>query len=345
MQYTQLGTSDLKVSKICLGTMTWGEQNNEAEAHQQLDYALDCGINFIDTAELYPVPPMAETQGRTEEYLGSWLAKNGNRSKVVVATKVAGPSQFEWIRGGQRPRLNRSHIRSAIETSLRRLQCDYVDLYQLHWPERATNYFGTLNYRHVEENAITLEETLTVLKELVAEGLVRHIGLSNETPWGLLECLRQHAQGLPRVQSVQNPYSVLNRSYEVGMAEISIRERCGLLAYSVLGFGVLTGKYLNNAQPAAGRITRWPDHFGRYSNPQALRATEQYVALAKAHGISPTALAISFVVRQPFVTSCIIGATTMQQLQDNLQATETHLTDEILEEIDAIESQSPYPAP
>ena len=346
MQYTTLGNSNLKVSKICLGTMTWGEQNNESEAHHQLDYAVDCGINFIDTAELYPVPPMAETQGRTESYLGSWLAKANNRQRVVVATKVSGPSQFEWIRGGERPRLNRSHIRSAIQSSLQRLQCDYVDLYQLHWPERATNYFGVLNYQHVErEDAISLEESLTVLQELVDEGLVRHIGLSNETPWGLMECLRLHTKGLPRVQSVQNPYSLLNRSYEAGMAEISIREQCGLLAYSVLGFGVLTGKYLHNTHLPQGRVTRWPDHFSRYSGGRAQRATEQYVTLAQQQKVSPTAMAIAFVVNQPFVTSCIIGATTMQQLEENIKAADLSLSDEIVEEIDTIENQSPYPSP
>ncbi len=346
MQYTILGNSDLRVSKICLGTMTWGEQNSEAEAHQQLDYAVDCGINFIDAAELYPVPPMAETQGRTESYLGSWLAKANNRQRVVVATKVAGPSQFEWLRGGVRPRLNHSNIRSAIQSSLQRLQCDYVDLYQLHWPERATNYFGTLNYRHVEQkDAIPLEESLTALQELVDEGLVRHIGLSNETPWGLMECLRLHTKGLPRVQSMQNPYSLLNRSYEVGMAEISIREQCGLLAYSALGFGVLTGKYLHNSHPPKGRITRWPEHFSRYLGSRAQRATEQYVALAEQQGITPTAMALAFVAQQSFVTSCIIGATTLQQLEENIKATELTLSDEIIEEIDAIESQSPYPSP
>ena len=346
VQYTTLGETALKISKLCLGTMTWGQQNSEAEAHQQLDCALSHGINFIDTAELYPVPPQSETQGRTEEYLGSWLSANGTRHKVVVATKVAGPSSFEWVRDGERPRLNAAHIRRAVEGSLRRLKTDYIDLYQLHWPERATNYFGALNYTHTaEDDAIPLSETLAVLQELITEGSIRYIGLSNETPWGLLECIRLHqVHGLPRVHSVQNPYSLLNRSYEVGMAEISIRERCGLLPYSVLGFGTLTGKYLSTP-PASGRITEWPEHFGRYSNPRATEATARYVALASEHRLSPTELALAFVVHQPFVTSTIIGATTLQQLQQNITAGAHKLTPHILEEINAIEQLFPYPAP
>ena len=347
MEYRNLGTSDIQVSSLCLGTMTFGEQNSERESHQQIEYALDKGINFIDAAELYPVPPMADTQGKTEQYIGSWLKQGKNRDRVIVSTKIAGPSSFEWIRDGQRPRLSREHIAAAIEGSLRRLQTDYIDLYQLHWPERNTNYFGELHYRHSETpDAIPLEETLTVLQEYVDRGVIRHIGLSNETPWGVNECLRLHDQKrLPRIQSIQNPFSLLNRVFEVGLAEIAIRNSCGLLAYSALGFGVLTGKFFTDQDLSQTRIRRWPEHFNRYSSRYALEAAQKYVALAKECRITPAQMAIAFVEQSPFVTSCIIGATTMTQLKENIDATEITITDDIRAKIDAIEEQHPFPAP
>lgn len=349
MEYRKLGTSDIKVSSLCLGTMTFGEQNSEQEAHQQIEYALEHGVNFIDAAEIYPVPPMAETQGRTEQHIGSWLKQPENRKRVILATKIAGPSSFEWIRrGGARPRFNREHIAEAIEGSLKRLQTDYIDLYQLHWPERNTNYFGELRYRHApEENgSIPLEETLAILQEHVQRGVIRHIGLSNETPWGVKECLRLHNHnGLPRIQSVQNPFSLLNRVAEVGLAEIAIRDQCGLLAYSVLGFGMLTGKFFTDQDLSQTRLKRWPDHFNRYSNTHAVEAARKYTALAKEHGISPAQMAIAFVEQSPFVTSCIIGATNLEQLKENINATDLKLSDELKSEIDAIEDQHPFPAP
>lgn len=329
--------------------MTFGEQNSVQEAHQQIDYAVERGINFLDSAELYPVPPMAETQGKTEQHVGSWLKLPGNREKVIVATKVAGPSSFEWIRGGARPRLSDEHIADAIEGSLRRLQTDYIDLYQLHWPERNTNYFGTLRYRHSDEqdDIISLEETLTTLQKYVRKGVIRHIGLSNETPWGVCESLRLHEQkGLPRVQSVQNPFSLLDRVFEVGLAEIAIRNRCGLLAYSSLGFGMLTGKFFTTNQDLSQtRLKRWPEHFGRYSNAYAVAAAKKYVALAAEYDLSPTQMAISFVEQSPFVTSCIIGATSMPQLEENIDASGVTITEEIMTRINAIEDEHPFPAP
>ena len=256
MEYRKLGKTSLDVSKICLGTMTWGEQNSEAEAHEQLDAALAAGVNFIDTAEMYPVPPKAETQGLTEQYLGTWLKKQQQRDKLVIASKVVGRSEnMTYLRDG--PRLNARQIKQACEASLKRLQTDYLDLYQIHWPERKANFFGQLGYQHQDdEQAISIEETLQACDELVKEGKVRYLGISNETPWGLHEYLRlSDEQQLPRIQSIQNPYNLLNRTFEVGLAEMALREQVGLLAYSPLGFGVLSGKYLNQAKPAGARLT------------------------------------------------------------------------------------------
>jgi len=347
MQYKKLGTSDISVSSLCLGTMTFGEQNSEQEAHAQLEYAVDHGINFIDTAEIYPVPPRAETQGRTEEYLGSWLRHSHNRERVIVATKVAGPSSFEWMKGHTYPRFSKLHIGKSLEASLERLQTSYIDLYQLHWPERHTNYFSQLRYQHIEqEMAISLEETLSALQLYIDKGMIRHIGVSNETAWGVHKYIGLHDKyGLPRIQSIQNPYSLLNRSCEVGLAEMAIREECGILAYSVLGFGVLTGKFFSDQDLSQTRIKRWPDHFRRYSNEHAKEATKKYVALARRHGLTPTQLAISFVEQAPWVTSCIIGARTMEQLKENIAASETPLSAELKKELDAIDDEHPFPAP
>ena len=346
MQYRTLGNTDLDVSVICLGSMTWGEQNTEAEAHQQLDYALDCGVNFIDTAEMYAIPPRKETYGLTEQYIGSWLKQRGKRDDVILATKVVGPSEaFDYVRDGS-PRLDRKNIEAAIDASLKRLQTDYVDLYQLHWPERKTNFFGKLGYTHSEdEQAVPLADTLGALQELVEQGKVRHIGLSNETPWGVMHCMQLHKEhGLPRVVSVQNPYNLLNRSYEVGLAEVSIREQCGLLAYSPLGFGVLSGKYLEGRRPEGRRLTLFPS-YKRYFSQAGQEATARYVALARQHGLEPAQMALAYVNSRPFVTSNIIGATTMLQLKANIETADMQLSEDGLNGIEAIHNDHANPCP
>ncbi|MDR0716895.1 MAG: NADP(H)-dependent aldo-keto reductase [Azoarcus sp.] len=350
MQYRKLGGAGIDVSLIALGTMTWGEQNSEAEAHSQLDFALERGINLIDTAEMYPVPPCAETQGRTEAYIGAWLkARPGARSKIVLATKVAGPARQQarpsHLRGGE-ARLDRANIEAALHDSLGRLRTDYIDLYQLHWPDRTTNYFGELGYRHIEgEDTVPIQETLEALGDLVAAGKIRHIGLSNETPWGVHEFLR-HAEraGLPRAASIQNPYNLLNRSFEVGLAEFAIREQVGLLAYSPLAFGVLSGKYLDGRLPPGARVTRW-ERFGRYKGEIAEAATAAYVDIARRHGLSPAQLALAFVNSRPFLTSNIIGATSLAQLEENIGSIDVRLDAAALDEIEAVHKRHPYPCP
>lgn len=347
MKYNQLGTSDLNVSRICLGTMTFGEQNSEQEGHEQLNYALEQGINFIDTAELYAIPPCAETYGLTEKIIGSWLKLRGRRDDVVLASKIAGPGA-DWvshIRGG-RTRFNKAHIVDALDSSLQRLQTDYLDLYQLHWPERNTNYFGKLGYEadHNEQELTPLFETLEVLEEQIRAGKIRYVGLSNETPWGIMQFLwTARVLKLPSIVTVQNPYSLLNRSYEVGCAEISHREGIGLMAYSPLGFGVLTGKYLND-EPEGARLTRWP-HYARYSNAQAVAATRDYVQLAGEYGLDPAQMALAFVNSRPFVTANIIGATNMTQLKRNIASIDIELSTELLEKIDAVHQRHPNPSP
>lgn len=346
MEYRRLGCSDIEVSLICLGSMTWGKQNTETEAHAQLDAALDAGVNFIDTAEMYPVPPEAETYTLTEQYIGRWLQQRGRRDDVILATKVAGPADWlPWVRGGKN-RLDRPNIEAALEASLRRLQTDYVDLYQLHWPDRQTNFFGQLGYTPGDDsNAVAIEQTLRVLADLVASGKVRQIGLSNETPWGAMKFLQLAEQlGLPRVVSIQNPYSLLNRSYEIGLAEISHREECGLLAYSPMAFGVLSGKYLGGAQPADARLTLF-ERFNRYSNPRAEQATADYVALAREYGLDPAQMALAYVNSRPFVTSTIIGATSLAQLHSNIDSAKLPLEPSLLEGIEAIHRDNPNPAP
>ncbi len=343
MQTRPLGDTGIEVSRLCLGTMTFGEQNSESEAHDQLDRAVAFGINFIDAAEMYPVPPRAETQGRTEAYIGSWLKRRESRDDVIIATKVTGPG-LEHIRGG--PRLNREHIHQAIDASLERLQTDYVDLYQLHWPERSTNYFGRLGYEHdEEENAVSLEETLAVLKELVDAGKVRAIGLSNETPWGVMKALQLAERlGLPRVASIQNPYNLLNRSFEVGLAEIAHRENVGLLAYSPLAFGVLSGKYLDGARPENARLTLF-ERFKRYTSPLAEQATRAYVDTAREHDLDPAQMALAFVNSRSFLTSNIIGATTMEQLEANLASESLKLEQSVLDAIEEVHRRIPNPCP
>ncbi|MCG6870997.1 MAG: NADP(H)-dependent aldo-keto reductase [Gammaproteobacteria bacterium] len=345
MQYTKLGTTGLRVSRLCLGSMTWGEQNTEAEGHAQLDRALAAGINFIDTAEMYPIPPRAGSQGKTESILGSWLKDRGVRDQVIVATKVAGPGrQMAHLRGG--PVLDASHIDRAVADSLRRLQTDYIDLYQVHWPQRTTNYFGRLGYVHrPQEDGVPIEESLQALARHVAAGRVRAIGISNETPWGLARYLRLSDEaGLPRVASIQNPYNLLNRIFEIGLSEMSLRENVGLLAYSPLAFGVLTGKYAGGKRPSGSRLERFPN-YGRYTNQYAIAATESYLELALAHGLSPASLALAFVSAQPFTASAIIGATTLEQLEENLASVSVAWTPELAQAVDAIHVAHPNPAP
>nr|AOR51069.1 aldo/keto reductase [uncultured bacterium pAP3] len=344
MNYRELGRSGLRISRIGLGTMTWGEQNTEAEAHQQLDYALAQGVNFIDTAEMYPTPARAETQGRTEQYIGSWLKARGTRPQVVLATKVIGPGQHPWIRGG--PRLSREQVFAACDSSLQRLQTDCIDLYQVHWPARGTNYFGQLGYRPSSDRGVTpIEETLGALAELVRAGKVRHIGVSNETPWGLSEYLRlSREQGWPRVASIQNPYSLLNRSFEIGLAEFAHREGVNLLAYSPLGFGTLSGKYLDAKRPAGARLSLF-ERFARYNGAHAEGAVREYVDLARQHDLDPAQMALAYVNTRPFLASTIIGATTLEQLRVNIASDALKLRDEVLAGIEAIHRRCTIPCP
>ena len=333
-----------EVSKICLGTMTWGQQNTEAEAHEQISYALDRGINMLDAAEMYPVPPRAETQGRTEEYIGTWFKKTGLRDKYILATKAAGPNpEFHYLRGG--PRFTRAQLMEAVDGSLRRLQTDCIDLYQLHWPDRYTNFFGQRGYFHREQPETPIDETLRAVQELVAAGKIKTIGLSNETPWGTMKFLElADRESLPRVESIQNPYGLLNRTYEIAMAEVSHREDVGLLAYSPLGMGLLTGKYRHGAKPEGSRMAVF-ERFTRYDGAETLEATEQYLQLADEHGLNPTHMALAFVNTRPFVLSNIIGATTMEQLEMNIDSLDVTLSKDVLKGIEAIQQRLPNPAP
>ncbi|MDO4641084.1 MAG: NADP(H)-dependent aldo-keto reductase [Neisseria sp.] len=352
MEQRYLGRSGIKVSKICLGTMTWGEQNTEQEAHEQLDYALANGVNFIDTAEMYPVPPCKETYTRTEQYIGNWIKARGRRDDFVLASKVAGPTGNNtngldsYIRGGND--FSRAQIIEACEASLKRLNTDYLDLYQLHWPERKVNYFGRLGVSALDgsERFTPFAEVLDALSELVKQGKIRAFGLSNETPWGTMRYLNLHEQNpeLARVASVQNPYNLLNRSYEVGMSEIALREEVPLLAYSPLAFGVLSGKYRNGARPEGSRLALF-ERFQRYTKPKAFEAVERYAEIAEANGLSLTALSLAFVNQQKFVASNIIGATTMAQLRENIASAEVQLSEDVLAAIDAVHAEISNPCP
>jgi len=345
MQYRKLGQSGLQVSELCLGTMTFGEQNSETEAFAQLDYAAAQGINFLDSAEMYPVPTSPDTQGRTEEIIGNWLHSRGNRERMVVATKAAGPAEMtRYLRPDVH--FDRDNLRTAVDDSLRRLRTDYIDLYQLHWPERKTTYFGQLGYRHQpEEDGTPLLETLQVLDELIQEGKIRHIGLSNETPWGVMKCLQLAEQhDLPRIATVQNPYSLLNRTAELALSEVLLREQVSLLAYSPMAFGVLSGKYLNGARPEGSRLALFP-HYQRYLSEKGQQATAAYVELARAHGLDPAQMALAFVTSRDFMGSNIIGATTMEQLKSNIESSELRLSDALLEAIEAIHLAQPNPCP
>jgi len=351
MDTRELGRTGMKVSRLCLGTMTWGRQNTQDDAFQQMDYALDHAINFIDTAELYSVPPSAETYGATETIIGNWFKARGNRDRVILASKIACKNAVgqnppvDYMRDGAM-RLDRANIEAAVDASLKRLQTDYLDLYQVHWPERATNFFGRLGYEHAPEDTSTpVEETLEALAGLVKAGKVRAIGLSNDTPWGVMKFLALAEQkGLPRIASVQNPYSLVNRTYETGLAEVSVREDCGLLAYSPLAFGVLSGKYLGGQRPEGARLSLFP-YFSRYTSPLVELATRRYVELAHAHDLDPAQMALAFVTSRPFLTSNIIGATTMEQLKSNIASANINLSAEVLDGIAAIHGDIPNPAP
>lgn len=344
MEYKRLGSTDMKVSTLCLGTMTFGEQNTESDAHAQLDMAIGCGVNFIDTAEMYPVAPRAATQGRTESYVGSWL-KNQQRDKLIVATKITGPSRgFDWIRGG--PRVNRENFLAAIEGSLARLQTDYVDLYQIHWPDRYVPMFGGSSYDvNQEYEAEPILKQLEALAELVRSGKIRYIGLSNETPWGVSEFVRLAKQfNLPCVVTIQNAYHLMNRTFEAGLAEVCAHEDVGLLAYSSLAFGHLTGKYLDDPQ-AKGRITLFPAFGQRYAKVNVAEATQAYVNIAREAELSPAQMALVFARTRWFTHSVILGASNLAQLKENLDSGELELSAEVLEQIEAVHKRYPNPAP
>lgn len=344
MEYHKLPHSSLEVSKICLGTMTYGEQNTRQDAFDQLDFAVERGINFIDTAEMYPVPPNGKSQGLTEEYIGDWLKHSDKRQKVIVATKVAGPRNVPYIR--ENMSLDRRNIHQAIDDSLTRLKTDYIDLYQLHWPQRRTNCFGQLNYPYPEGNEeITLIETLEALNELINAGKIRYIGVSNETPWGVMTLLKlAEKHNLPRIVSIQNPYNLLNRSFEIGLSEISHHEGVELLAYSPLAFGCLSGKYLNNQRPEGARCSLF-ERFVRYFTPQGIEATQAYVDLAKEHGLDPAQMALAFVNQRPFVASNIIGATNLEQLKSNIESLDVTLSEELLGQLQEIGAKYSNPCP
>ena len=345
MKYTTLPGTDIKVSKICLGTMTFGNQNTESEGFDQMDLALEKGVNFFDTAELYPVPANAKTQGETERIMGNWFHKTGNRSKIILATKAAGPGAYTaHIRDNIS--FNKKNITEALDNSLKRLQTDYVDLYQLHWPERMTNFFGQRGYFHNPKDpwVENFEEALETLDELIKAGKIRKIGISNEAPWGLMRYLELSKKGLPKTITIQNPYSLLTRVFEIGNSEICLRENVGLLAYSPLGFGRLTGKYRGGHNLDKARLTVFPN-MARYNSDQSIEATERYYQIAQNHGISLTQMALAFVNQQPFLTSNIIGATNLDQLQENIGSIELSLSKELLKEIEAVHSQIPNPAP
>lgn len=346
MEYRRLGRSDIKVSVICLGTMTWGEQNTEAEGHQQMDLALDRGVNFWDTAEMYAVPPRKETYGATETIIGSWLKSRGRRDKIVLASKIAGPDKrLTYLRNGEL-QFDAKNIAAAVDASLKRLQTDYIDLYQLHWTERSTNGAARLGYEHKADESFTpFAETLQALADQVKAGKIRMVGISNETPWGAMRWLSESERlGLPRMQSIQNAYSLLNRSFEVGLAEVALREDCGLLAYSPLGMGILSGKYIGGAAPANARLNRY-QQFQRYRGPIAATAVEKYVAIARRHGFDPAQMALAFVNSRPFLTANIIGATNLAQLQSNIASIDIKLSPEVIDEIDAVNKEHTYPCP
>ena len=345
MNYKKLGNTEIKVSTICLGTMTWGEQNNIQEGFEQMDYALEQGINFFDTAELYAIPPKKETYGKTEEIIGSWLKEKNNRSKIILATKISGPG-LSWIRGGGN-QYDEKNLNKAVEGSLKRLNTDYIDLYQLHWPERKTNYFGKLGYEHKDENVWNnFEEILNSLDKIIKSGKVRYVGLSNESAWGLSKYLEiSKSKNLPKMMSVQNPYNLLNRTYEIGLAEISIREKSGLLAYSPLASGILSGKYRNGALPEGSRMKLFGDRFPRYKTKNATNAVEEYYKISTNHNLNLAQMSLKFCELQPFITSVIIGATSMEQLKTDIESVNVELSDEVIKEINKTQKIYQNPCP
>ncbi len=345
MNFRKLGNTDLKVSTICLGTMTWGEQNTQKDAFEQMNYSLDSGINFFDAAEIYPSPCRKETFGETEKIIGNWFKEKKNRDKIILASKIAGPG-LTWVRGGEK-NYSEKKIQNALDESLNRLQTDYIDLYQLHWPERKTNFFGRLNYKHNDENNWNeLEKVLIALEKFIKEGKIRYVGLSNETPWGLSKFLEiSKIKKLPRMMSVQNPYSLLCRTYEIGMSEISIREKSGLLAYSPLAGGFLTGKYRNNNLPENSRQKLFSDYYTRYSKSNASPVIDKYYNISKKFGLNFAQMSIKFCEIQKFLTSVIIGATTMEQLKINIESVSVNLNEKILKEINDVQIEYPNPCP
>lgn len=345
MKYTILPNTNLKISKLCLGTMTWGQQNTEAEAHEQLDFAIGKGINFIDCAEMYPIPANPKTQGSTEAFIGNWVAKKKNREDLIITSKIAGPSRsMDHIR--QPLDFSKNSLEDAINKSLKRLKTDYIDLYQLHWPERNTNYFGQLDYTHKEDEVWNdnFSEVLEHLEEFVKMGKIRYFGISNETPFGVMRCIEESRKGKLKIASVQNPFNLVNRKDEIGLSEILQRENIGYLAYSPLGFGTLTGKYLNGKADENSRINQFKQ-YTRYSSKQAFEATEKYYEIAKKHNLSFAQLSLVFILQKKFVTAPIIGATNIDQLSENIESINVTLSKEILKEIDAVHNQIPNPAP
>ena len=344
MNYKKLGNTDLDVSTICLGTMTWGEQNTQDEAFEQMDFALSNGVNFWDTAELYAVPPRKETYGDTEEVIGNWFEKTKKRKEVILATKVAGPAR-NYLRNGENS-FTGPNLESALNNSLKRLKTDYVDLYQLHWPERNVNNFGRLGYVHKEKDWNQFEDVLGELNKYIKAGKIRYVGLSNETPWGALNYLQlSKDKNLPRMMSIQNPYSLLNRSYEVGLAEVSIREKIGCLAYSPLASGYLTGKYRNKNFPKGSRMERDFDFWTRYRKPNTEAAVELYFKICEKHNLNMTQMSIKFCEIQEFMTSVIIGATTMEQLKSDIESVNVNLSNDVIEEINQVQTIYPNPCP
>jgi aryl-alcohol dehydrogenase-like predicted oxidoreductase len=345
MNYKKLGNTGLEVSTICLGTMTWGEQNTQNDGFEQMNYALDQGVNFWDTAEIYSIPPKQETFGHTEIIMGNWFETTKKRDQVILASKVCGPMR-EYVRGGGN-QFGKKNISEALEGSLKRLKTDYIDLYQLHWPERKTNFFGKLGYEHDDNSEWTqFEDILGSLKKFIDQGKIRHIGLSNETAWGLSKFLEiSKDKRLPRMLSVQNPYNLLNRTYEVGLAEMSVREQTGLLAYSPLACGYLSGKYRDNQLPKNSRIERDGGFWTRYQKPNMSMAVDAYYKISKKHKIDMSQMSLKFIEIQPFVTSVIIGATTMEQLKTNIESVSVVITDEIIKEINEVQAIYPNPCP
>ncbi|PPR48006.1 MAG: General stress protein 69 [Alphaproteobacteria bacterium MarineAlpha5_Bin9] len=348
MKYRKLGKTDVDVSVICLGTMTWGEQNSQAEAFDQMNYSFEQGVNFFDTAELYPIMPKSETYGKTEEIIGDWFVEKGNRNKIILATKIASKSTgLEWIRKGKESLgFDKKNVNEAIDSSLKRLKTDYIDLYQLHWPERKTPRFGTLDFDYDphDVNWTMFEEVLFNLNNLIKSGKIRFIGISNETPWGMMKFNEiSKEKNLPRMESIQNVYSLVNRVFDTANSEVAIKEKCGLLAYSPIAGGRLSGKYLNNSKPINSRYTLWPSRFSRHATARGDRAIEKYVKLAKKHNLTPSKMANAFVNDRPFVTSNIIGATNMDQLRENIDSININLSDDLLKEIEEIHSFDPNP--